>query len=334
MKSPQQTRSDSGREAWIDSAKGIAIILVVFCHVLGGLLTQGLMQPVAGWQDCYSWVYLFHMPVFFFLSGWLVRGRRPRPQSESLAQYAGTLLYPYMVWGLLTWLAHLAGDAIGATNSPANVWAPVLLLYSPSAGPWFLYVLFMIHVLWLIVEKNRAWSLCLLGLALLANYLFPLSNLGKFAIYYGLGFEVAGLLAGRNQKMPHLAWLLMGLGCFGLMTVIFATDPSSHVMQVLFPACLGSAGTVMVALSAAGVRWTAFLEWAGRNSLAIYVTHSFAPPFVRWVLVNRFHMQTGEWLLAAGVSSALLSCALVIWMERKYSLQWLFRWPKLRNKAV
>lgn len=43
------------REQWIDVAKGIGIVMVVTQHFLGGELGE--------------WILMFHMPLFFFLSG-------------------------------------------------------------------------------------------------------------------------------------------------------------------------------------------------------------------------------------------------------------------------
>jgi fucose 4-O-acetylase-like acetyltransferase len=330
----------TGREAWIDVAKGMAIILVVLGHVGGGLLEQNLLQPAAWWQAGYEWVYLFHMPVFFFLSGWLARKRHPLPPRQSLGRYAATLLYPYFVWGLLTWFFHLGGDAIGATNYPTSKWVPVQMLYDAQAGPWFLYVLFIIHVLWLVGERDRRTSLALLVVAFLVQGFAltrgepTLSTVGRVAVYYGLGFELAGFLAGKAGKSSRLASLLGGLCCFGLMTALFAAQLSHYTLRVLLPACLGVTGTLFLACGAAGMRWTGFLEWAGRNSLIIYVTHAFAPPFVRWFLVSRMHIHQGGGLLAAGFAAAFLSSGLVIWLKHKYSLDWLFRWPTARRKPV
>jgi fucose 4-O-acetylase-like acetyltransferase len=341
MSSPPPPTRASAREAWIDVAKGVAILLVVLCHVCGGLLEQNAMHPAARWQAFYDWVYLFHMPVFLFLSGWLVRTRRRAlPRLDSLGRYAATLLYPYFVWGLLTWAFHLGGDAIGATNNHASRWIPLQMVYDASAGPWFLYVLFILHALWLPVEKSRIGSLALLTLAFLiqgfalASPIPTLSTVGRVAIYYALGFEAAGLLASRPRTIPRPILFLAGSSSFALMTALFILHPADYVPRVLLPACLGTAGTLLLAVAVAGARWTAFLEWAGRNSLVIYVTHSFAPPFVRWILASRLHIHDGRALLAAGVAAALFSSWLIISLERKYSLQWLFRWPQMRKNAL
>lgn len=52
---------DNGRIAWVDIAKGLGIFLVVLGHTYR-------KNPVQ------NWIYSFHMPLFFILSGWLRGG--------------------------------------------------------------------------------------------------------------------------------------------------------------------------------------------------------------------------------------------------------------------
>ena len=64
------SRSDfTARVSWVDTAKGFGIILVVFGHALRGLVNSDLMEwtPTARYVD--TWIYAFHMPLFFFISG-------------------------------------------------------------------------------------------------------------------------------------------------------------------------------------------------------------------------------------------------------------------------
>ena len=47
----------------IDLAKGIAIFLMILCH---SGMNNGITQ----------WIYAFHMPLFFVVSGYLYNGQR------------------------------------------------------------------------------------------------------------------------------------------------------------------------------------------------------------------------------------------------------------------
>ena len=76
------------REEWIDIAKGIGIILVVFCHIKVSFLT--------------TYIYWFHMPLFFLISGYL--HRQPDSLTEIFSvsvQKTYRLLIPYLSYYIL-----------------------------------------------------------------------------------------------------------------------------------------------------------------------------------------------------------------------------------------
>ena len=56
-----------GRIEWIDVAKGLGMVLVIYGHLL---LSEGL------WVAINRAIYSFHMPMYFVLSGYVVHPRR------------------------------------------------------------------------------------------------------------------------------------------------------------------------------------------------------------------------------------------------------------------
>lgn len=70
----------NNRIEWIDTAKGMGLILVVLGHLHIPFLA--------------SWIYLFHMPLFFFLSGVVYSGQQ-YSFLEFLTRRIKTLVVPY-----------------------------------------------------------------------------------------------------------------------------------------------------------------------------------------------------------------------------------------------
>ena len=93
------------RNSWVDYAKAIGIILVVFGHVERGLISAGMVTDpasLAALMLADSVIYSFHMPLFFFLSGlFFIESLARRGRIGLLANKLDTLIYPYILWSLL-----------------------------------------------------------------------------------------------------------------------------------------------------------------------------------------------------------------------------------------
>ena len=82
----QKNLNNSLRIHWIDIAKGLAILCVFLGH------TQSTPSAVS------NYIYLFHMPVFFLLSGYCFSNRRKFV--DFIVNKARTLLVPVLTLGM------------------------------------------------------------------------------------------------------------------------------------------------------------------------------------------------------------------------------------------
>lgn len=57
------------RAIWVDYAKAIGIILVVYGHVIRGIYNSDIPLDIGFYETSNNIVYSFHMPLFFFLAG-------------------------------------------------------------------------------------------------------------------------------------------------------------------------------------------------------------------------------------------------------------------------
>ncbi|MGG1754302.1 acyltransferase family protein, partial [Bacillus pumilus] len=74
------------RLEWVDAAKGIGILLVVMAHV-----------PIP--DSFKQFIYSFHMPLFFLLSGMMFRSSS-RPALSFIQKKAKSLLLPYLYFSI------------------------------------------------------------------------------------------------------------------------------------------------------------------------------------------------------------------------------------------
>ena len=133
---------------WVDCAKGIAIILVVYRHILIGVSRSGL--EVQSWLiNANEIVYSFRMPLFFILSGlFIAKSIEKRNNARVFIRYKfDTIYYPYLVWGVIQISIQIFFSRY--TNATRDLSDFLLLLVHPRAIDqlWYLYALFNTSIL-------------------------------------------------------------------------------------------------------------------------------------------------------------------------------------------
>lgn len=133
---------------WIDTARGISIFLVVLGHTV-------LPQP---WLN---YVFSFHMPLFFFLSGYLFNPQKYPTLSGFALKKTRSLLWPYLVFFIINfiyWVFYFnSKDYLVPIReiilSAGNLHAPFIPI-------WFLTCLFVLEIYFYILHKKlKPWLL-------------------------------------------------------------------------------------------------------------------------------------------------------------------------------
>jgi fucose 4-O-acetylase-like acetyltransferase len=331
------------RLEWPDLAKGMAMILVVTGHVLGGLMAAHLVPNVSLGRWAYDWMYLFHVPTLFFVSGWLVEFRTRVKGPPQMKSFVATLLYPYFLWGIIIWVVHLAGSGTGVANVAVDPWVPLRLFYAASSGPWFLLILFLLQGLnhsmhW--VSHRPAW-LVLICLGAFLDYACCRfagvgSTLYSFevnAVFYALGVCLASQGGLVGWQAPKKVMLPAGAALLALLGALCWMHPDLPTWSRLPLGVAGIAGIMGLSLGLAALSGTKWLGWLGRQSLAIYVLHGFAPPVTRWLLTRQLGVTNAAGLLLAGVAAGLFSATAVALMVNRRQLGWVFSFGSRRRIA-
>lgn len=131
-------KGGEGRIAWLDGARGIGILLIVLGHVIP------MTTPIS------HFIYSFHVPLFFFLSGMVLQKRSMCRQSflNFIRRKTGSLLYPYVMFSVLSLVCDRLLDSLDRFGG--NIPGTVLLL---GDGPlWFLPALFIAEVLFYVIH--------------------------------------------------------------------------------------------------------------------------------------------------------------------------------------
>ena len=238
------TIGKSERVEWVDVAKGLGIFLVFYGHYVDKMAAQGM--PAATLQM--SWIYSFHMPMFFFLVG-LVYKRRDLKPAEFLKRQIRTRLLPvwiFNVLGLFIWFGveYIKGpEGLLATYRSQDLWSEVftklkeVFIYGRpgyNVLTWFLVCLFMIE-LWQYLLRDRVRTTRALLISLLIfGALAALASLYNETITENFGRNLL-----RWDLLPSLmAMCFYQLGILCRQTAFFAKPASSVARGALSLVCL------------------------------------------------------------------------------------------------
>jgi fucose 4-O-acetylase-like acetyltransferase len=324
-----------GRDAWVDYAKAIGILLVVYGHVARGLYNAGIPMDAALYARVDSIIYSFHMPLFFFLSGlYFFHSLKRRGPGALGANKLDTILYPYLLWSLVQGLTEVGLSHY--TTGTATL-SEVLALWNPRVQFWFLYALFLVVLTAILVLRSEAWPLLAAVLAASAlGYVFQervpsalhsdyvVKNFVFFAL--GIWFERVRHALARHPR----AWAAAGVAGF------VAAQYGFHVELGLTYADKGVASLLLAVVSILAVASVSMLlarkpmAWIlalGSASMAIYVMHILAGSGTRIVLARVLGIENAGMHLVAGCLAGVLLPMLVFGLSKRFRWGWLFAAP-------
>lgn len=170
-----------GRIEYIDIFRSLGIIFMVMGHV--------------GFTAYFDhFIHAFHMPMFFFVSGFFFKGKSKEEFSfaDFLKKKARGLLVPYLCFGILHYVIYVIAYGFSAEPLFHLIWINTDKL--PIAGAlWFLTALFFAELIYFSLDryiKNKYAKV--VAIALLGIF-GCLANLLPFTLPFGISASLASL---------------------------------------------------------------------------------------------------------------------------------------------
>lgn len=205
------------RKFYLDNLKGILIILVIVGHAIQFL--------VPNYEKCFAFrfIYSFHMPLFFLISGYLAN--RGCFRQGVIKRRAIQLLLPFVTWAFISPLLNTGHfDAVDSFET---------LIY-PDRGLWFLYNLFVYSLIYCVAEwindrmKVNKWIVVLFAYLILAALMFFFRT--KFnctQLCYHYVFFIAGCIYRCIRSKLSVSKILPVIGIAYFISVPFWTTNGS-----------------------------------------------------------------------------------------------------------
>ncbi len=286
------------RLPWIDLTKGVAIALVVLGHCWIGLHSAGLIPDEHLFETIRRGIYLFHMPLFFIVSGMLIYKVSRLPIWTVLTSRMMLLIYPLILW---TYLMMAGKWAMGSmANDPVTLdslnWNPL-----PAQWQfWFLWALFLLHLLFKLITMAAQrldhpltayhWA----GITCVSTALAVMTpDLGALDPYLRptllfAPFFFLGVCLHFRSDLPLITPIWPLLGFVAVQVIAYGLDPSTALDMML---AMYATACVMLLC-----RWLAEqpglsrvlrpLIALGAASMAIYLAHTFFSAPIRAILLR------------------------------------------------
>jgi len=305
---------ETSRDISMDALKGLAIALVVLGHAIpvatevahGGPglypVNRSAWVPLATATSLwFSLVYSFHMPLFAFVSGYVMWPPRARSFWSQLLRSTRGLLVPYMAW---LFVYYLVARLINRDAWPA-IGGVLVDAVAGRSGLWYLYALFMctLVIAGLARLPYSRWTIpasVVLVFTAAAMYLALVSTTLPAMLYLAdtlwiYPFVVLGyLVACKRDLLVRHRRLVLGLALATFVPLFYLRYPIyADELQPLTPFMQAAGATVTYAVTklvaytcasaavlglfavyagraGAAIRSQA---WLGRRSLGVYAVH-------------------------------------------------------------
>lgn len=212
---------------YIDFAKAFGMLLIVWGHIRLG-----------DWSNAF--VYAFHIPLFFFLSGMVFSKKRYPDFKSFLLKRVNSLIKPYIVFSVLTWIVWAAFSYVTHANVD-SYWMPLAETFIAQGSGgfllhnvplWFVTCLFIVEIIYyFLADLKRLWIMTITIVMAAISY-WAINNLECFDItLLPWNIEVA-MLAIPFYAAGH--WIVKAKTHQGIMNMVNSYKITTIVLAAVF----------------------------------------------------------------------------------------------------
>lgn len=328
-------QKEKQHEQWVDYAKLFACILVVLGHLFQSFAKTNLIDGSSVVYNTFQHViYLFHVPVFFFCSGYLYQKISPINSWSNYKKNVWNkflnLGIPYFTFSIITLV--LKSFASNSIVTPQEYSFLETLFLHPASPYWFLYTLFFIFVFIPSLYKKTISYICSLVIILkiisilLSNKIalpFCISSLMSNAVWFVLGMVVMKFNA---LSKTNCAITLISLLFIPLSILLYANNIKSPWISIMLT-FLGITMTCLLFYKAKQIPkyLNVFLNYMSKYTMQIFLLHTICAASFR-ALLFKFDIQSFYIHLCFGILiSFFLPIALAYIAEKSFYLDFFFR---------
>lgn len=240
----------------------------------------------------YNVIYLFHMPLFFFISGFCFSYYHD--YKKFIHKKISRLLLPYICFGLLDAIPRLLLSQF--VNRPTNFEALVMKLIFSGGEYWFLYVLFCIFLFYPLIsniyEYGRKYIVIasivifIISSTTIDIYIFRMESILYYLVYFNAGY-LSKIFFGKLQKINIKRENVISIIISGFVFLVVAGYLKIHYgfgkIEIIIVAFVGIFFSWLLTRTN---HFNILFASYGRYSLQLYLLNGFTLGISRTVICN------------------------------------------------
>ena len=303
------------RARYIDEAKGLGILCIVFLHYENGVIPG----------EANTFIGSFMITIFYIVAGWVMAMKGTAEPTRILAKKRfRSLGIPYLYWTGIILAFDIILWAFGYYDNYFIAREAYKSLVLRGIGTlWFLPALFFGEITWNWLSRHSPylWILVLVAIvgyqyeynAFFASRISSLWNIVK-APFYTLNSACTALICVAFGNGAYIVFRRFGLvdrkfGSFfmGLCMCLVAyfsanylgclLGPLANIFWGLFAPIIGPIGFILVLYALQNSKMLDYFDYWGRNSLSLMVTHySIVQVLITIFIVHVLHTPFTGWI--------------------------------------
>lgn len=324
----------SERIEWIDTLKFLGILFITIGHLGDG---SGLL---------YRFVYLFHVPLFFFLSG--VFHRRKNKMKTLIQKKFTTLLVPYFLLSVISCIIfyfRFPGSEKSYTEAIKAIFFGIRNTTFYAEGLWFFPCLFLISIIFeiiLLISKRKSLVTLLISFSMFylisivpnktpaadPQFIFNIDSAVYYIIYYCAGYYSSRILINIEKINSNLIYLVTTF-CLLLVAIYYSNGVAFIYNKLQGNKFANSTATLLISASIilsmiffsitlSKIKITSFI---GRQTLVICGTENISKGIILSVITMlgiNFRISTPLMSICFALAVIGLSCVINKYILSKY----------------
>lgn len=310
------------RILWIDYAKCVGIILVVLGHALQGVMVSYSLPDSTNITLLYRFIYGFHMPMYFILSGIFARRWSNRSSQTAVKQKIRAIVVPYFAWSFIT--GTIMQLVSKYTNNGLGIRNVMLSPVIPFSEYWFLYSLFFIFIFYLLLIKANIKDKYILAIAI---FLFCMSiyignvkiigGISKYFVYFSIGTYLK-IFVKYLEKVNIVYYVILWIG---INVIYLGSSNFSDIQSLVVSFSTSILGSLAIFEACLILEKRSEIKWMsklGQASMGIFVIHLLPLAGIRIVLKKILNVTNPELVTMISFIGALLISYITFSILKRY----------------